>query len=262
MACIRRCSKVRDDVYERYEAFEMSLVGRIRRATQKLGLDVTRFGDVKYNQVGRLSLALRYHAVDLIIDIGANDGGYAREMRAYGYSGRFLSFEPLAEAHRGLVAASKGDQRWLVADRMAIGSFDGEVDIHVAENSVSSSILEVGELHTGAEPKARTTRIEKVPIRTLDSIDHPAIRAARKRFLKIDTQGYEGRVLDGAAKSLQSTCGVQLELSVVALYEGQELYMEIFERLRVSGFELWGLMPGFVDTATGRTLQFDGVFFR
>jgi hypothetical protein len=30
----------------------------------------------------------------------------------------------------------------------------------------------------------------------------------------------------------------------------------------MKGFELWGLMPSFIDKKTGRTLQVDGIFFR
>jgi hypothetical protein len=81
-------------------------------------------------------------------------------------------------------------------------------------------------------------------------------------MLKIDTQGYEMAVLRGAEKMLPRLAGVQLELSLAPLYEGQTLYLELIDWLRARGFDLWSVIPGFVDPSSGRMLQFDGVFFR
>jgi hypothetical protein len=74
--------------------------------------------------------------------------------------------------------------------------------------------------------------------------------------------GYEAAVLAGAQGLLARIAGIQVELSTVPLYEGQQLYGELLERLRGSGFELWGIAPGFFHPGHGRLLQFDGVFFR
>jgi hypothetical protein len=56
--------------------------------------------------------------------------------------------------------------------------------------------------------------------------------------------------------------GIQIELSLVPLYESQRLWRECLERLEEEGFVLWALQPAFVDPATGRVLQCDGLFFR
>lgn len=69
-------------------------------------------------------------------------------------------------------------------------------------------------------------------------------------------------VLEGARALLPRVHGIQLELSLLPLYEGQVLYREMIDWLAEKGFELWSVMPGFVDQATGRMLQMDGVFFR
>lgn len=60
---------------------------------------------------------------------------------------------------------------------------------------------------------------------------------------------------------LPRIAGIQLQLSLVPFYDGQRLYASLLERMRASGYELWGLSPGFFDARTGRLLQFDGVFF-
>ena len=56
--------------------------------------------------------------------------------------------------------------------------------------------------------------------------------------------------------------GIQLELSLFRCMKGQRLWQECIERLEAEGFVLWALQPAFVDPATWRTLQWDGLFFR
>ncbi len=99
-------------------------------------------------------------------------------------------------------------------------------------------------------------------MRRLDEVSHAAIENSRKLLLKIDTQGYEMSVLEGAQKLLPRACGVQLELSLAQLYDGQVLYLEMLQWLQARGFNLWSVIPGFVDPSSARMLQFDGVFFR
>ena len=81
-------------------------------------------------------------------------------------------------------------------------------------------------------------------------------------FIKIDTQGYESQVLDGAFKTLKKTKGVLCELSLIPLYEGQDIWIDLILRLEKEGFELWSLERGFTDRRDGRTLQVDGVFLK
>ena len=81
-------------------------------------------------------------------------------------------------------------------------------------------------------------------------------------FIKIDTQGYESQVLDGAINTLKKSKGILCELSLVPLYEGQHLWKEIIERFEKEGFVLWSLHKAFTDKRNGRTLQMDAVFLR
>ena len=69
-------------------------------------------------------------------------------------------------------------------------------------------------------------------------------------------------MLAGAQAVLPRMAGVQLELSLVPLYEGQQLFDKLFEKVKASGFELWSISPVLVDPQSGRLLQLDATFFR
>jgi hypothetical protein len=101
-----------------------------------------------------------------------------------------------------------------------------------------------------------------VPLGRLDTIAPAYLAGARSVFLKIDTQGFEAAVLEGATTLLGQCRAVQLEMSLVPLYEGQQLWPYFVELLQSRGFAMWTVLPGFVDPATGRTLQMDAVFAR
>jgi len=210
----------------------------------------------------RVATMMQANGVDLVLDVGANDGGYARSMRDAGFEGRILSFEPLQAPHDLLVAAATHDDRWEIAPRMALGATDGQAEINVAGNSVSSSILEMLEQHRAAAPESVYIGQETTPLCRLDSVRHPFIDSSRSSFLKIDTQGYEEHVLKGASAVLGKIRGIQIELSLHPLYEGQLLWKELISQIEATGFELWSIVPGFFDPSTGRMLQCDGIFFR
>lgn len=239
----------------------MTIAHQVRKLALKFGIELNRYNPAQ-SQDARMARLLAHHGIDLVLDVGANTGGYGQSLRDIGYGGDILSFEPLEDAHAELSRLAAGDERWHIAPRMAVGSENGEIVINVAGNSVSSSVLPMHDTHAQAAPQSRYVGTQRVPLNRLDAITHPALATSRSTLLKIDTQGYEMPVLLGAAGLLASVRGIQLELSVTPLYEGQTLYRGMIDWLTAQGFELWNLVPGFLDESTGRLLQFDGVFFR
>jgi len=224
------------------------------------GLEVRRLKNV--SPAAQLVVSLNKFDIDLVLDVGANRGQFASEIRQYGYKGKIVSFEPLTQANAELQRASAGDAMWEVYSRCALGDYNGEVEINIAGNSESSSILPMLESHRSAVPISAYKGKEVVPIMTLDSVAGEFLKDARSPFLKIDTQGFEWQVLDGARDTLQHIQGISAELSLVPLYEGQHLWREVIDRLEALGFNLWAFSPVFFDYSQGRTLQVDGIFYR
>lgn len=233
----------------------------IRQSANRMGWDLHRYR-VADTLHGQLATMLKHHKVDTVLDVGANVGQFAGAMRRAGYTGRIVSFEPLSSAYEKLIASSRKDAEWTIADRAAIGSGAGEAEIHVSRNSFSSSLLDMLPSHRDAAPDSEYIDKETVQVVPLDTAAERYLSDSSRLMIKIDTQGYESHVLDGACSVLERAAGVHLELSFVPLYAGQPTYKELVGRLEASGFTLWGVWSGIHDPATGRMLQFDASFFR
>ena len=233
----------------------------IKSLMHKAGFELHRLNPVS-NPAFQLLKGFDHFGVDLVFDIGANTGQFCSELRSVGYKGRLISFEPLPEVCQALMAAAVHDPLWHVHSHIALGDTDGEIMINIAGNSVSSSILPMLETHsTAAEGSAFVDKV-KVPIAQLDSVADEYLNKPEKYFIKIDTQGFEWEVLNGAQKTLANAQGVLCELSLIPLYEGQRLWIELIERLETEGFTLWSIQKGFTDPYDGRTLQVDAIFFK
>lgn len=205
---------------------------------------------------------LRAFGIDLVLDVGANTGEFARELFAAKYQGRIVSFEPLARAYPVLLANSAQNPNWIVAERCALGEERGEKLLHIAANLESSSLLEMLPAHLRSAPKSCYVDSELVSLVPLDEIAQEYIDSASATFLKIDVQGFEERVLQGATATLPKVRGMQLEMSLIPLYEGAPRFEDLLGRAKALGFDLWWLKAGFTDPETGRLLQVDGIFFR
>lgn len=240
----------------------MSLLHKLRIRMRRAGIEAHRANPMTMWQL-RLPRLLAQKQVATVLDVGANDGGYASELLASGFRGSVISFEPLPDAWSAL--NDRGGcfgPRWAVAPRMALSNVNGEAEFHEAGNSVSSSLLPMTATHRAAAPASGTVNVIKVPTRRLDDVLN-GMDASDPMFLKIDVQGAERLVLEGAAASLRGPIlGVQLEMSLSSLYEEQPAAAELDALLRSQGFECWDMLPGFRDPRTLRLLQYDGVYFR
>jgi FkbM family methyltransferase len=202
-------------------------------------------------------------AVDSILDIGANTGQFARSLRAAGWIGHIVSFEPLSVAHAALSAAARLDALWDVAARCAIGAAEGRAEINVAGNSWSSSLLPMADAHVAAAPSSAYTGTETCEVVTLDAAIERIFSDPTTLFaLKIDTQGYEKQVLQGLQRHRAAVRVVLCELSLDELYEGAPSILEMFSVLHAAGFRCVGLSPALIDPKTGRLLQVDGLFIK
>ncbi len=237
------------------------MVGNIRKFARSLGFDIARFPGAAAHWP-QLAGLLERHRVTLVLDIGANIGQYAASLRNNGYRGRIVSFEPLSAAHAELSANADLDPDWLVAPRAAVGAAAGEATLNISPETDMSSLLPLTEDAADKLAGVRPTASETVPVTTL-ATELPRYAAADDViFVKSDTQGYEAEVLDGLADGADRVAGLQLELSLVPIYQGQPDYLALLERVRGLGFTPHLVIPGYFSRHHGQMIEFDVVCFR
>lgn len=233
----------------------------VKSFAQTCGFQISRFNPATCHFT-MLAKALQERNIGTVLDIGANVGQFASGLRRAGFTGKIISFEPLSSAHVQLQRAANGDKNWLVHHQGAISDHRGAVELNISSNSVSSSTLKLLGTHIAAAPESVVTGVEKCECWSLDEAAAQYLDEGDRPFIKIDTQGAEWQVLDGAQLTLSRSSGLLVELSFVPLYEGQRLWRDLIDRLAATGFHPWRFDPAFTDAQTGRTLQADCTFFR
>ena len=235
---------------------------QIHRTLRRLGFVVRRL-ESSSDEYQVIRDTLRASRPDVVLDVGANVGQYGDLVLETGFAGTLISFEAVPEVHARLVAHARSRSRkWSVAPCAALGSKAGETTINIAGNSVSSSLLPMRAEHVDAAPESAYVRTATVRIERLDKLARQLLSPGQRLMIKIDTQGYELEVLAGAAGLLPQAVALQLELSLVPLYEGAPTFLDAIHYMESRGFDLFSVSPGFKDKQTGRLLQMDGIFLR
>jgi FkbM family methyltransferase len=199
--------------------------------------------------------------VDVVLDVGANVGQFGSNLRADGYRGRIVSFEPIRSVFAQLQAEAKADPRWDTRN-FALGAEVGTAEIRVSQHTVYSSILEQTELAAKFDPKAGTVSVEQISVRPLDDFFEAEFGDA-KVFLKIDVQGFEPQVLRGAERSLKRILGVQLELPAVHLYRDTWDMEAAIAQMREYGFVVAQVRPvNYLANDPASIVEIDCIFRR
>ena len=233
---------------------------RLATWLRKAGFEVTRYKPTS-SPVARRTHLLERNRIDLVLDVGANVGQYAASLRECGYRGRIVSFEPLTSAFSRLKASTEADPLWQVVN-IGLGDRDERATINIAGNSLSSSLLDMLPAHLKSAPESAYVGTEEITVSRLDSVFSKYHQRGDRTFLKLDAQGYERKILEGASLSMTDILGIQLEMSIEPLYINEMPYLEMLAYLAGMGFTLASIEPGFGDPVSGRMLQMDGIFFR
>ena len=229
-----------------------TLTQAVRKFVRSWGFDVTSF-DSSYSVIARRRQLMRHYAIDLVLDVGANTGQYVKTLRNdIEYVGCVISFEPVFAAYE-LIRAKAAQDRFWKTHHCALGDFTGMADINVSNNSQCSS---------ASAPESRYVGKERIEVKRLDDIYVSLVEGARNVYLKVDTQGFERNVIEGARNTLPLIGTVQLELSLVPLYVGELMFLEMIGLMQQAGYRLVALEPTFSDHLSGELLQADGIFRR
>lgn len=186
---------------------------------------------------------LRRLEVDCVLDVGANVGQYAEELRLIGYEGLIVSFEPGPTAYRELAIRAGSDPKWIALE-IALGRSPGEEKLNIMARSDFNSFRTPSNDDTHAFDSMNTVvDTVSVQVSTVTEMLAELQRAHgfTRPYLKMDTQGFDLEVFEGAAGALESIVGIQSEVSVKRIYEGTPNWRESVACYESAGFELAGL---------------------
>ena len=239
----------------------MGIKHKIRKGLWRVGYDICRF-DHASHPLARRQRIFRHYEIDTVIDVGANAGHFAQELRMdIGYIGGILSFEPLGDVFDLLEMNAKNDPNWKVFN-FALGDNNEKREINRSENSLSSSLLEMLPSHLESAPNSKYVAKQMIEIRTLDSIFDEVCKGSGNIYMKIDTQGFESKVLKGSECAMEKIDTIQMEMSLIPLYGGEVLFEDMCAVMRGKGYSLIAIENGFSSPESGQLLQVDGIFRR
>jgi FkbM family methyltransferase len=256
----RRRDKPQSGIFSSPSAAAAVVRSSLRGLALRLGLDVRRVSQTGSPTTRRLH-ALREYGINVVLDVGASYGQYAKLLVQSGYRGRIVSFEPLPQPYRVLAARAGRNPAWTCFP-VAIGDRSERTTMNAARDSISSSILPVTDRHLSAAPSSAPAGEVPVEVARLDDLAPRILEPDDRAFLKLDVQGHEKAALEGAQETLSQVDVIEAELSLVELYQGQPLFEEVYGFIKASGFRCVGIEPEFVEPVRGYLLQVNGLFIR
>ncbi|MGA3131730.1 MAG: FkbM family methyltransferase [Terracidiphilus sp.] len=148
-------------------------------------------------EIGALRFALNMSgkAADFVVfDVGANDGAYVEAaLQVVGDRLRVFSFEPQDACFEVLRARYESDPR-VSLHKVAISKYVGAAELFFAKQGESIASL--------CRQNDAQTKTQKVRLTTVDQFcDENGVSGIQ--FLKIDTEGQEMEVLQGASRMIQ-----------------------------------------------------------
>jgi FkbM family methyltransferase len=199
--------------------------------------------------------------IQFVMDIGANSGHWAKEVRNNGYKGLLVSVEPTQGAFSILSAYSAEDPSWITLN-CAIDLVAGSRKIMISSNEgLSSSFFELLDDHKRAAPEVELVREELVDTYTLESLI--AAHGLPRMYLKIDTQGSELLVLKSIQEeTLSKIFAIEIEISLVGTYLQGPLIEEVISYLRARNFRPYRIENGLARPNFGQQVQVDFIFIQ
>lgn len=214
-----------------------------RDLLHRLGVDVARY-PLQSTAAGHLKHLLEVAGATVVLDVGANQGQFATELRTEcRFRGRILSFEPAPAAVARLTSVARGDDRWTIFHH-AVGDAEEVLELTTYDHDEWNSLHRLNDESVRASGRRVTpTGTAKVPVHRLDGIWEREIAPTDVVFLKSDTQGHDLAVLAGAGDRLAEVCGLFIEADLTPFYEGAPDLGNVLEVAAGHGFVPSGFFP-------------------
>jgi|LQYC01.1.fsa_nt_gi FkbM family methyltransferase len=208
-------------------------------------------------------LGLKNLPIKTIIDVGANEGQFAKEVLKIFPEANLYCFEPLPETFKKLHQWAEKQKGRISAFNFALGDQEGVFEIfNHLHHSSSSSLLKTTEVCERYYPFTKKQVSAQVKVTTLDNwIDSLSVPLSQEVLVKLDVQGYEDRVIRGGQKILSKATACIVEINLDQLYKGQPTFKDIFLLLTDLGYHFCGNLDQVYDD-DGHVVFIDAVFVR
>ncbi|MDA0986940.1 MAG: FkbM family methyltransferase [Bacteroidetes bacterium] len=201
---------------------------------------------------------LEEYKIKTLLDVGANIGEFSNLMKQIIHDLKVYAFEPI---HQCYFELENLKEKYKDINTFNYGLGENIEDKIIYKNifAPSSSLFMMNDLHVTAFPYTKDFIEEKIKIVTLDSLSDQ-INYVQNVLLKIDVQGFEKNVLNGAKESLNKIAVIIIETSFENLFEGGAQFDEIYQLLTEKGFIYKGNYDQIHDPRNWKVLQADAIF--
>ena len=209
-----------------------------------------------------LGRVLKHFDIDCVLDVGANDGGFARFLRLeVGYRGLIISFEPVSVQTQACLAAAAIDPLWHVYG-FGLGNKNCTTEMNAMANSVFNSLLQpIDNPPREFADMMVVDHKETIELRRLENLLPKLKRTHQfaRPYLKIDTQGFDLAVIEGAGSSIDQIIALQTELLFQPIYRDMPSWSSVTDALRDRDFSVSNFFMVNADPML-RAIELDGVF--
>tara|TARA_B100001142_G_scaffold319535_1_gene363170 strand:+ start:1010 stop:1957 length:948 start_codon:yes stop_codon:yes gene_type:complete len=181
-----------------------------------------------------------------------------------------IAFEPEEKAFDNLKKKYSSENYVILKE--ALSKEKQEVELKITNKRQCSSLLEPNMELLNKFPVSERYEVEKREKFFTDSLDSVLKKnnIFYPNFIKLDIQGAELEVLQGATENLHKITCIELEIAFSELYVGQPLFSEIEQYLRDFNFEVWDIRRAYqklnstinIGSKKGKLISGDALFFK
>ncbi len=197
--------------------------------------------------------------IQTIIDIGSNEGQFINEIETILPGRKIFAFEPIPACFKKMLANTGSSN--ITGYNIGISDIDGTTEINISSNLVSSSILNMEDLHKASYPESQYIKKETIELKRLDTV-FADLELIENILIKIDVQGYEEKVIRGGEKTFSKAVALIIETAFEPFYEGQWLFDDLYSHFSKSGFKFMGFADQVFSKKTGIPIYADAIFIK
>lgn len=223
--------------------------------------------DSKLNE--QLEVILCESAISLV-DIGAA-GGLQDRWKPFSRFVDLVAVEPDPRAKESIERLESTTLKSLHRLTSPLASTPREIDFYLCKHPRQSSLLKPNSQHFAKYSDGHKWDVERVEQMSAITLDFALNSKIQPDFLKLDTQGSELDILQGATATLHSCLGIEVEVEFREMYQSQPLFGDLSKFLLDNDFDFVDFVafgkwersrPDGLRTFLGELIHADALFLR